>query len=112
MLLPRELWKSEIASCFSSDEERDMVKTKVTDFFGRTPKCTDKQEQMHLKNFLKSYWNFNAYPKVDDIADKALKLIKDDADALGNTEERDFLKLYDECRFKFIEMNKVVIITE
>ena len=67
---------------------------------------------MHLKNFLRRYWNFNVYPKVEDIADKALKLIKNDGDALGNLEMRDFLKLYDECRFKFIEMSKVVVITE
>jgi hypothetical protein len=52
------------------------------------------------------------WPKVDDIADKALKLIKDDGDALGNMEIKDFLKLYDECRYKFIEMSKVVVITE
>ena len=112
MLLPRELWKSEIASFSTSDEERDKLQTKVIEFFGRTPKCSDEREQMHLKNFLKRYWNFDVYPKVEDIADKALKLIKNDGDALGNLEMRDFLKLYDECRFKFIEMSKVVVITE
>ena len=65
-----------------------------------------------MKDFLRRYWTFDVWPKVEDIADKALKLIKNDGDALGNLEMRDFLKLYDECRFKFIEMSKVVVITE
>ena len=112
MLMPRSLWKAEIDSFSTSDEERNLLLSKVTEFFGRTPKCSDEREQMHLKNFLRRYWNFDAYPKVEDIADIALKLIKDEGDALGKLEMKDFLKLYDECRYKFIEMSKVIVITE
>ena len=112
MLLPRELWKSEIETFATTEEECNILKDKVTAFFFKTPKKTDEREELHLKDFLRCYWTFDVWPKVDDIADKALKLIKDDGDALGNMDMKDFLKLYDECRYKFIEMSKVVVITE
>ena len=112
MLLPRELWKSEIETFATTEEERNMLKDKVTAFFFKTPKRTDEREELHLKDFLRRYWTFDVWPKAEDIADKALKLIKDDGDALGNMDMKDFLKLYDECRYKFIEMSKVVVITE
>ena len=112
MLLPRDLWMSEIETFATTEEERNMLKDKVTAFFFKTPKRTDEREELHLKDFLRRYWTFDVWPKVEDIADKALKLIKDDGDALGNMDMKDFLKLYDECRYKFIEMSKVVVITE
>lgn len=112
MLLPRSLWVSEIEAFSISAEERDLLKERVIEFFRFTPKCSDEREQLHLKDFLRKYWEFNNYPRVEDIADKALKLIKGEADALGNIREKDFLRIYDECRFKFIEMSKVVITTD
>ena len=112
MLLPRGLWKSEIDAFAQNDEERKTLTDKVTEFFSKTPKCTDEREEVYLKDFLHMYWRFDKWPKVDDIADKALRLILDDGNALGNLEMRDYLKLYDDCRYKFIEMNKVVVTTE
>ena len=112
MLLPRGLWKSEIDAFAQNDEERKTLTDKVTEFFSKTPKCTDEREEVYLKDFLRMYWRFDKWPKVDDIADKALRLILDDGNALGNLEMRDYLKLYDDCRYKFIEMNKVVVTTE
>ena len=112
MLLPRDLWKNEIETFGNTDEERNILKDKVTEFFEKTPKRTDEREEFHLKDFLKHYWTFDVWPKVEDLADKALKLIKNDGNALGNMEMKDFLKIYDECRYKFIEMSKVVITTE
>jgi hypothetical protein len=112
MLLPRELWENEIETFAATDDERKTIKEKVIEFFQRTPKITDEREELHLKDFLRRYWAFDVWPKVEDIAEKALKLIKNDGEALGNLEMRDFLKQYDECRYKFIEMCKVVDITD
>ena len=47
------------------------------------------------------------YPRVEKTAETALKLIMDVPDALNGTSGyKEFLKKYDECRFKFIEMSK------
>ena len=108
MLLPREQWKKEIADFSESEDEQEELKKCIIVFFSKTSKCTDEREQVHLHDFLKNYWTFNVYPRIDDIAEKALKLILHDDDALGGISMRDFLKRYDECRFKFIEMSKVV----
>ena len=108
MLLPRASWEGSIEVCIATDEEREELKKHVTDFFAKTPKCSDEREQAQLKDFLKRYWTFNGYPNLADVAEKAVKLILDDPDALGNQEMREFLKHYDDCRFKFIEMSKVV----
>ena len=108
MLLPRASWKASIEACAATDEELEELKKYVTDFFAKTPKCSDEREQAQLKDFLKRYWTFNAHPNLADVAEKAVKLILDDPDALGNQEMREFLKHYDDCRFKFIEMSKVV----
>lgn len=107
MLLPRTLWLSEIDS-FATPEERDELIAKVTEFFSCTPKCTDDHEKFYLKDFLKIYWNFDRWPKVDDVADVALKLIKNESDVLGRMEMKDYLKLYDEFRYKFNEMSRAV----
>ena len=77
-------------------------------FFSKTPKCTDEREQAMLKEFIGKYWTFGAFPKVEETAAVALRLIKDDPEALGKLTEKDFLKLYDECKFKFSEMSKAV----
>ncbi len=108
MLLPRVSWKASIEASAATDEEQEELKKHVTDFFARTPKCSDESEQAQLKDFLKRYWTFNVHPNLADVAEKAVKLILDDPDALGNQEMREFLKHYDDCRFKFIEMSKVV----
>ena len=85
----------------------------VIDFFCKTPKATDERERISLIDFVKRYWTFNNYPKVDGIAETALKLIMDKPDALNKIGDlKDFLKTYDECRFKFIEMSKAIISTD
>jgi hypothetical protein len=49
---------------------------------------------------------------VDAVAETALKLIMDKPDALMKMGDlKEFLKIYDECRFKFIEMSKAVVST-
>lgn len=108
MLLPRTLWINEINSFATTDEDRDELIAKVTEFFSRTPKCTDEHEKFYLTDFVKRYWNFDKWPKVDDVADTALKLIKDEPDALGKMEMKDYLKLYDEFRYKFNEMSRAI----
>jgi hypothetical protein len=108
MLLPRVSWKASIEAGAATDEEQEELKKHVTDFFAKTPKCSDERELAQLKDFLKRYWTFNGHPNLADVAEKAVKLILDDPDALGNQEMREFLKHYDDCRFKFIEMSKVV----
>lgn len=108
MLLPREQWQQEIKAFANTDEEQANVAKCVTEFFSRTPKCTDEREHYHLRDFLKRYWTFDIFPKIDEIAEKAVKLILHENDALGSLSMRDYLKRYDECRFKFIEMSKVV----
>ena len=112
MLLPREDWQTKIETVAYGDEERRTKLTQsVTDFFSRTPKCTDEREKTCLEDFLKIYWTFDSYPSMDNIAQTALKLIKNDPDALVKYEMKDFLKLYDECRFKFSEMSRSVVST-
>lgn len=113
MLLPRYLWTSEIDAFATSVEEHNKLKETVISFFMRTPKCTDEREQACLKEFLKVYWTFDAYPKVYGIAEVALKLIQGENDALQKYHAlRDYLKIYDECRFKFIEMSKALCTTD
>ena len=110
MLLPRERWAAEIDAQVENEEERNKMREAVTDFFTRTPKCTDKREQACLKAFMKVYWTFDAWPKVEDIADKALKLIMDCPDALGKYPDlKDLLKDYDECRYKYSEMSHAIV---
>lgn len=109
MLLPRDSWKDGIKVYAKSDKEYEKMKMQVTDFFGKSKKCSDEREVAHLKIFLKQYWTFDAYPKIiDGVAEKALKLIMNDPDALGNLSMRDYLKLYDDCKIKFSDMSKVV----
>ncbi|MCF0184915.1 MAG: hypothetical protein HUJ98_00310 [Bacteroidaceae bacterium] len=113
MLLPRETWRKQIAEVALSEEEKEQMTSAVIDFFCRTPKATDDRERNCLKDFVKRYWTYNVYPKVDGIAETALNLIMDKPDALKKIENlKDFLKLYDECRFKFIEMSKAINSTD
>lgn len=110
MLLPRDLWKRQIAESSQSEAEQENVTNAVIDFFCRTPKATDEREKVSLHDFVKRYWTFDNYPKVDSIAETALQLILDKPDALNKIGEmKNFLKVYDECRFKFIEMSKAII---
>ena len=110
MLLPRDLWKKQIAESSQSEAEQENVTNAVIDFFCRTPKATDEREKVSLHDFVKRYWTFDNYPKVDSIAETALQLILDKPDALNKIGEmKNFLKVYDECRFKFIEMSKAII---
>ena len=110
MLLPRERWAAEIDAQVENEEERNKMREAVTEFFMRTPKCTDEREQACLKAFMKVYWTFDAWPKVEDIADKALKLIMDCPDALGKYPDlKDLLKDYDECRYKYSEMSHAIV---
>lgn len=110
MLLPRDLWKVEIASASINDEEKERIEKAVIEFFKATPKATDEREKACLSDFLKRYWIFNVYPKIDDIAERALRLIMDDPEALGRYRDlKDVLKIYDECRYKFIEMSKALV---
>lgn len=109
MLLPRERWQKQIAEAAGTEEERRKTIQAVADFFCQTPKATDERERMSLRDFVKRYWTFDSYPKIDAVAETALKLILDKPDALHKTGDlKDFLKTYDECRFKFIEMSKAV----
>lgn len=113
MLLPRDTWKEQIAEAAGTEEEQEQMTKAVIDFFCRTPKATDERERASLMDFVKRYWTFNNYPKVDGIAETALKLIMDKPDALNKIGGlKDFLKTYDECRFKFIEMSKAIISTD
>ena len=110
MLLPRDLWKKQIAESSQSEAEQENVTNAVIDFFCRTPKATDEREKVSLHDFVKRYWTFDNYPKVDSIAETALQLILDKPDALNKIGEmKNFLKVYDECRFKFIEKSKAII---
>lgn len=110
MLLPRDSWKAQIVEEAQSAEEQEQLLEAVTVFFIRTPKATDERERACLIDFVKRYWTFNDYPKIDDIAETALKLIQDSPDALNRIGDlKDFLKSYDVCRFKFIEMSKAIV---
>lgn len=109
MLLPRDLWKAEISDFAMSSEEQEILTKAVENFFLKSPKAVDDREAACLKDFMKVFWTFSTYPKVNIIAETALKLIKGDADALQKYHSiGDFLGVYDECRFKFIEMSKAI----
>ena len=112
MLLPRSMWKSQVNEFDTSGENREKIANAIIRFFSDTPKCTDERESLCLNEFLKNYWRFNTNPKVEPIAEKALKLILGDDDALHNISMSEFLIQYDECRFKFIEMSKAIYSTE
>ena len=110
MLLPREQWQTQIEEVAESEDEKDKITQAVEDFFCQTPKATDERERVSLRDFVKRYWTFDNYPKIDAIAETALKLIMDKPDALMKIGDlKDFLKTYDECRFKFIEMSKAIV---
>lgn len=112
MLLPRILWVSSIEKFAQDEHSRQSCQKAVLDFFSKTPKCTDNKEKTCLSEFLKIYWSFDSYPKVDDIAEKSLQLILDKSDALGKYDNmKDFLKVYDPCRYKFSEMSRAIVIT-
>ena len=113
MLLPRILWVSSIEKFAQDEHSRQYCQKAVLDFFSKTPKCTDNKEKTCLSEFLKIYWSFNSYPKVDDIVEKSLQLILDKSDALGKYDNmKDFLKVYDPCRYKFSEMSRAIVITD
>lgn len=113
MLLPRDLWRKQAEEFAESAEELTRLTEAVADLFLRTPKAESESERASLREFLKSYWTFNAWPKVDAVADKALRLMTGKPDAQGksgNTKSlmRDFLKEYDESPTKFSEMSRAV----
>ena len=111
MLLPRKLWVEEIGLASNNEDEKRKLREAVIALFAAIPKAADEREEYSLGQFLERYWNFDAYPKVDTVAEKALKLIMDKSDALnGMNGLKDFLKIYDDCRFKFSEMSKAIIV--
>lgn len=113
MLLPREAWISQIEDLAEDADEVGKIKEAVTAFFLKTPKCSDEREESCLKEFLKRYWTFDVWPKIEEVADKALKLIQDNPDALGKYENlKEFLKDFDECRYKFSEMSHAIVSNE
>ncbi len=113
MLLPREAWNSQIEDLSEDADEVCKIKEAVTAFFLKTPKCSDEREESCLKEFLKRYWSFDVWPKIEEVADKALKLIQDNPDALGKYENlKEFLKDFDECRYKFSEMSHAIVSNE
>jgi hypothetical protein len=110
MLLPREQWIAEIDAAANDESEKEKLTDAVIDLFSKTPKCTDEREHNNLKKFIKKYWTFNAYPKIDEVGEVALRLILNEPDALGKFNDlKDYLKVYDDCRYKFIEMDKAII---
>lgn len=113
MLLPRDQWQKQIDETAESEDEKEKIIPAVVDFFCRTPKATDERERACLQNFVKRYWTFDNYPKVDAVAETALKLIMDKPDALMKIGDmKDFLRMYDECRFKFVEMSKAIALVQ
>jgi hypothetical protein len=114
MLMPRDVWAAQIEEFTNDEEERERLKEAVIDFFLCTPKSTDERELSCLKDFLSRYWTFDVWPNSSDtIAQTALKLILGDPEALGKINDlKDFLKIYDECRFKFSEMSKAINTTK
>jgi hypothetical protein len=110
MLMPRNLWGRQIDEFAKNGEQSELLKKAVIDFFGKTPKCTDERETACLKEFLSIYWKFNAYSSgLDNIAKIALNLIKDEPDALVKFNSlKDFIILFDECKFKYSEMSKAI----
>ena len=112
MLLPRDLWQAQIEEAAESEDEKEKIIQALADFFCQTPKATDERERVSLRDFVKRYWTFDGYPKVDAVAETALKLILDKPDALMKMGDlKEFLKIYDECRFKYIEMSKAIVST-
>lgn len=112
MLLPRDLWQTQIEETSESEDEKEKIIQALADFFCQTPKATDERERVSLRDFVKRYWTFDGYPKVDAVAETALKLILDKPDALMKMGDlKEFLKIYDECRFKYIEMSKTIVST-
>lgn len=112
MLLPRDLWQAQIEEAAESEDEKEKIIQALADFFCQTPKATDEKERVSLRDFVKRYWTFDGYPKVDAVAETALKLILDKPDALMKMGDlKEFLKIYDECRFKYIEMSKAIVST-
>ena len=112
MLLPRDLWQAQIEEAAESEDEKEKIIQALADFFCQTPKATDERERVSLRDFVKRYWTFDGYPKVDAVAETALKLILDKPDALVKMGDlKEFLKIYDECRFKYIEMSKAIVST-
>lgn len=112
MLLPRDLWQAQIEEAAESEDEKEKIIQALADFFYQTPKATDERERVSLRDFVKRYWTFDGYPKVDAVAETALKLILDKPDALMKMGDlKEFLKIYDECRFKYIEMSKAIVST-
>jgi len=106
------MWKNQIEETVESEDEKEKIMLALSDFFCQTPKATDERERVSLRDFVKRYWTFDNYPKVDAVAETALKLIMDKPDALMKMGDlKEFLKIYDECRFKFIEMSKAVVST-
>lgn len=111
MLLPRSLWISEINAYAKDEDEKIILKNKLVQFFENTHKATDERESFCLREFLDKYWTFNKWPSIDGLANTALSLIFGETEALNKYGSmKDFLKVYDECRFKFSEMSKVVIV--
>ena len=114
MLLSREAWTSQIAASAEDESEAAKMREATTAFFQKSPKSLDEREADCLKDFLKRYWSFDTYPnKIDDIAERALKLILGETDALGKYEGmREFLKDFDECRHKYSEMSRAIVSNE
>ena len=110
MLLPRNSWEECITGYAKDEEDLGILKDAVDDLFGRLPKYTDEREKACLEDFLTIYWSFDAYPKLDDTAETALKLMLNHPEALIKVGEmKDFLKVYDIHKFKFSEMSKAII---
>ena len=110
MLEPRERWTDAVIDATDSEEEQEQLKTWVIEFFRKSPKITDDSERRCLNEFLLNYWRFDSYSTNDAIAVKALRYILGDTDrVLGRNETwEDFLKRYDECRYKFSEMTRIL----
>lgn len=110
MLLPRRMWLESIEHFAADDEQRQALKEAVMDFFASTTKCTDDAERSCLKDFLRKYWSFDYYQNIKDpLAKKALDLICDAPEIQEEKKDMgNFLKDYDKCRHKFLEMSKAV----
>lgn len=109
MLLPRDRWTDAINEFTNEEKERDQLKEAILLFFGNTPKCADEREETCLREFIAKYWTFTAWPNgLEPMAQSALKLILGDPEALGRINDmKDFLSIYDECRYKFSEMSRI-----
>jgi hypothetical protein len=110
MLLPREKWLQAIDNVATDGDDKLRYQEWISDFFLKTPKCTDSEEHKNLKEFLDKYWDFNVFKTDDKIAIKALKSILNEPNVLrGNEKWEDFLQQYDCCRYKFSEMSRIYI---